>query len=171
MTSLCGGKRVPKDHSRIEACGALDELCSFLGMLRSLVVDVKTKKVIESIQRELFTIGAEVTTESESLKKLARRITYAHCRRLEKLIYDIEKKRKFEGCCFYLPGEDLLSSTFDIARTVARRAERLMVTLKSKGELENPDIIVYLNRLSDLLYVMARHYEKRHKKVKRAFPF
>jgi len=165
---LCWGGRVPKDHLRVEAYGTLDELCAFLGLAKSLIRERKTKNIIECLQKDLFVICAELATKSAFLRKLKRRINKIDVSRLERIILDLEKKRTFKQPCFYLPGENIISSNLDIARTIARRAERHTVSLKRKGLLLNPSIIVYLNRLSDLLYLLARAYEKKPKKLKSA---
>jgi len=166
MTSLYYGEQISKDDPRVETYGTLDELCSFLGLSKSLIKDQKNKKLIEAIQRDLFVIGAELATKRTSLGKLEKRIDKSYIDRLEKIIEGLEKKRAFKECCFYLPGENLVSGALDISRTVARRAERLVVTLKRKGKLSNNFILIYLNRLSDLLYLLARAYGKNHRKLK-----
>jgi len=135
-----------------------------MGMAKSLVKDKATKGIVEGIQRDLFIIGAETATLPKSLNKLKKRINTNYVSKLEKLIRHWESKKKFEARCFYLPGENLISSSFDISRTIARRAERLLVALKRKKIIKNPDIIIYLNRLSDLLYLFARNYEKKPKR-------
>jgi len=163
-TSLCFGERVFKDDLRVVACGTLDELCSSIGMAKSLIKDKATKKIAEDVQRDLFIIGTEVSTLSKSLGRLKKRINTNYVSKLEKLIKQWEGKKKFEACCFCLPGENPVSSSFDISRTIARRAERILVSLKRKKIIKNPDIIIYLNRLSDLLYLLARNYEKSPKK-------
>jgi len=165
-TSLYYGESVSKDDLRVEAYGTLDELCSFLGLSKSLIKERKNKKLIESIQRDLFVISAELATKPAFLGRLEKRIDKSYIDFLEQAISDWEKKMAFKGRCFYLPGENLISSVLDIARTVARRAERLVVTLKVKGKLSNNFILIYLNRLSDLLFLLARAYGKNHRKLK-----
>ncbi len=162
MTSLFWGGQVSKDNIRVEAYGTLDELCSFLGFSRSLIKDRKTNNLIKAIQQELFIVGAEIACESKFIAKLERTIGKSHTDRLEKVIRELEEKATFKECCFYIPGENLIAGALDIARTVARRAERRVVALKVKKMLANPAIIVYLNRLSDLLYLLARSFEKKH---------
>ena len=97
--------------------------------------------------------------------KPKKRIDNRHIANLEKEIKAIEKKNILQECCFYLPGENFLSAALDISRTVARRVERQVVTLKRKKLLKNPYILIYLNRLSDLLYLLARAHEKKHRKI------
>jgi cob(I)alamin adenosyltransferase len=165
-TTLCCGKIVSKDDARVEACGALDELCSFLGMSRSIIAGSKFKKILEEIQRDLFVIGPEIAVTSQRYaKQLKKRIDATYVKKLERAISQIEGKDIFEGRGFYLPGEDRVSTSLDVARTVARRAERRIVALKNKGLLRNRYILIYLNRLSDLLYLAARYHEKDHRKV------
>ena len=163
-TSLSFGEIVFKDDLRVVACGTIDELCSSMGLGKSLVRDKVTKEIVEGIQCDLFIIGAEIATPQKFLNKLKKRINTKYVSKLEKFIKQWEGKKKFESRCFCLPGENQISSSFDVSRTVARRAERVLVTLKRKKIIKNPDIIIYLNRLSDLLYLFARDYEKRLKK-------
>ncbi len=149
-----------KDSPRVEFEGCLDELCSFLGVCKSLVKSASVKKRLESIQKDLFVIGAEVATASRFLKKLSRRVSKADNERLQKLIEEIEAKRRPHDRAFILPGENLVSSVLDVSRTIARRAERRAVSLTTKNILKNPYILIYLNRLSDLLYLLARKCER-----------
>jgi cob(I)alamin adenosyltransferase len=164
-TDLYLGRRVSKDHPRVEVFGSLDELCAFLGWARSMLKDEETSKLIERIQRELFIIGAEVAVTPGNVGKLERRIDQSYVRRLDEELARWEKDARFEACCFYLPGESTLACSFDIARTVARRAERRIVTLRNKGMIRNPHILAYLNRLSDLLFVLSRYYEPESRKL------
>ena len=164
-TSLYDGSRVEKSHPRVEACGALDELCSFLGLARALVKSGRVKKVLESVQRDLFVIGAEAATHSKYLKKLKKRIGPSYVKRLDGLIKHFEREKRFEERCFCLPGENLIAASLDVARTVARRAERNIVRLKAMGILKNRYIIIYLNRLSDLLHLIARNLEAKSRKL------
>jgi len=165
LTSLCCGKRIRKDHILVQICGLLDELCSFLGLTKSLIKKRQTKKLLVSIQKDLFVIGAEIATSAKFLNRLKKRIDNNYVKRLEDNINNLERKIKLKGSCFLLPGENFISSAFDVGRTIARRAERQVVTLKHKNILKNPQILIYLNRLSDLLYLLARAYEKKHRKL------
>jgi len=162
-TSLCCGKIVCKDDPRVEFCGTLDELCSFLGLSKCMVKRKEDKALIESIQRDLFVIGTEIATEPKFFRKLENRIDNSYVRRIEKSISLLEKKKTLAECCFCLPGENEVSGILDITRTVSRRLERLVVTLKKRKILLNEFILIYLNRLSDLLYLLAREYGKNHK--------
>ncbi len=158
-TDLYLGKRISKDHPRIEVFGCLDELCAFLGLARSLLEDKEVSRLVETIQRELFIIGAEAVVTPGNVCQLKRRIDKGCVERLERELAGFEKDAHFEACCFYLPGENMLACSFDIARTVARRTERRLVTLTNKGMIRNPHILAYMNRLSDLLFVLSRYYE------------
>lgn len=160
FTSLPFGGCGKKDSFRIECCGALDELCSFLGLAKSLAKDKKAKDIIEKVQTDLFIIGAEVATEKSFINKLNRKIGNREISYLESLINVLENKYISKRRCFVLPGENTFSAVLDITRTMARKAERRVVTLKSKKIIKNPSVIIYLNRLSDLLFLMARSYEK-----------
>ncbi len=164
MTSLLNGKRVMKNDPWVEAYGTLEELSSFLGAAKSLIKERKIKKLLESIQRDLFVIGSEIAAAEASFAKLKQKINTAEVNRLEQAITSFEKKEIFEECCFYLSGDSFVSSMFEIARTVCRRAERNIIALKQKKKVKNKNIWVYLNRVSDLLYLLARFYEKKHTK-------
>jgi cob(I)alamin adenosyltransferase len=164
-TDLYLARRIWKDHPRVEAFGDLDELCAHLGLARSLLKEEETSKIIERIQRELFILGAEVAVTPGQIRKLKRRIDTSYVERLDQELTRFEKDAHFEACCFYLPGESTLAASLDIARTVARRVERRMVTLAKKGMIRNPHILAYLNRLSDLLFVLSRYYEPESRKL------
>ena len=162
-TGLYPGNRLWKDDIRIESIGILDELVSFIGAAKSLIIDAHVKENLETIQRELFIAGHEMTTLSNSTKKLKKRIDETHVAGLEKTMAAIEKTLLLKRFC--LPGEDPASSALDIARTVARKAERQCVKLLRKKHLKNIFVIKYLNRLSDLLFLLARKTEKHHRSL------
>ena len=166
LTSLLYGGRVKKDNLRIEVCGALDELCSFLGLCKSLLKNKEAKKIIEKVQTDLFVIVSEIAVKTSSLGKLRRRLNKKDINYLESMIARLEKRYKSRKCCFLLPGENTISATLDIARTISRRAERRMVTLGKKGMVKNISILAYLNRLSDLLYLLARSHGRKQQKVR-----
>ena len=122
-TSLYCCARVDKDDVRIEMCGALDEVSSFLGMAKSLVKDKKVKDIIDSTQRDLVLIGTEVATRREFIKKVKKRICDEEVCSLEEAIEALEGGGKIKFTTFSMPGESTLSSAFDIARAVTRRAD------------------------------------------------
>lgn len=159
-TSLFGGQRISKSDARAEAYGTLDEVCSVLGVARAATRDADLQAVIHSIQEDLFLLGAELATAPEDRARLSvQQITEAHTARLEALIdarlAQIELPRAFiiPGSSSYIPG------LLDWARAVARRAERRVVELREGGFLDNPEVLKYLNRLADLLFVLSRHQE------------
>ncbi len=155
-TSLYQGKPVSKDHIRMEACGTIDELSSYLGLAKSMIKNRKIGGIIESIQKDLFILGTEIVTEGLALKKLKKRIDSSFIDCLDKAILDLEEKKGLKVRCFQLPGASSVSSVLDISRTITRRAERRVTTLGRKKLLSNKCILVYLNRLSDLLFLLAR---------------
>ncbi len=156
-TQIFGGKRIPKYDLRIEAEGALDEAISFLGFAKTKVKNSHTKKVIRSIQKDLFRIIAEIAREKKDVLKFERRIKEHDVKQLENIGDIIEKKTEIPPC-FAIPGVNEESASLHIARTLVRRAERVIAALNRKKEI-NPQILAYLNRLSDLLYVLARQEE------------
>ena len=153
-TSLSGGKRVPKDSLRIEAYGTVDELNSILGMCCASNSSREVTVIIEVIQHELFSLGADLATPGDLSKKSVKQIDGKDVLRLEKHIDDIETKLE-PLRNFILPGGSEGASLLHFARTVCRRAERRVVQL-AREEKINEFTVVYLNRLSDLLFVPAR---------------
>lgn len=154
QTSLLGGTRVPKDHARIEAYGTIDELNSHLGMLRDLAPS--RSALIVGIQEKLFSIGSRLasSSEAEADKFKVPHVEEADIARMEEAMDAMDKELP-EMRNFILPGGHPAVSQAHICRTVCRRAERLVVSIADKEQL--PEIIVrYLNRLSDLLFVLAR---------------
>ena len=153
-TGLYGGTRVPKDTVRVEACGTVDELNACIGFVRSQIQDEELDEILHRIQNELFDIGADLATLDTHPKAASLRIPPTLTTALEKEI------NRFEDQLpplknFILPGGSTGGAAIHLARTVARRAERCVVSL-AKGETVNPAVLIYLNRLSDLLFVLAR---------------
>lgn len=143
-----------KDHPRVEAYGSVDELNSQLGFVRTLLSDQSVAALLDGIQHRLFDLGAELATPTGVRSRTAIAITSSHVRALEDAIdrYHAMLPPLRE---FILPGGTPLAAAFHLARTVSRRAERRTVTL-SRRERLNAEIVKYLNRLSDLLFVLAR---------------
>lgn len=156
-TSLFGGQRVPKSDLRVDAYGTVDELNAVLGMVISELNDAELKVLFGSIQNELFALGSDLATPLEKDKKIKSvpRIDEAFILNLELLIdrYD-EKLPALKN--FILPGGSRAAALIHFARTVCRRAERKAVDLAAKVDIGDY-IVVYLNRLSDLLFVLARY--------------
>ena len=153
QTSLFGGQRVPKDSPRIEAYGTIDELNSALGFARSLNESKEVDALLGEIQIDLFTLGADLATPRDSTATV-RRVEEADISRLERHIDSLDAGLEpLQN--FILPGGSQVAAVVHLARTVCRRAERLIVKLgreEAIGELP----VVYLNRLSDLLFVLSR---------------
>lgn len=160
-TYLLCGSRVSKDDPRVEACGDLDELCSFIGLARSTVRDKKVKGLLLAIQKDLFAVCYEFTAGAMAGRIAGERICAGHIRRLEGAIGALESGKSRRITAFCVPGDNRISGTLDVARTIARRAERRAATLGRKGLLKNEGVLIYLNRLSDLLFLLARSCEKR----------
>ena len=151
-TGLFGGGRVPKDDPRVQAYGEVDELNAWIGLAVAIHLPTFEANVLESIQRDLFTIGAELATPNPA--KLRTSLDAATVSALEGVIDSYDPKLK-PLKNFILPGGSPKAAALHVARTVCRRAERSVVTLAREQQI-NPLIIHYLNRLSDLLFVLAR---------------
>ena len=153
-TSLYGGKRVSKSDIRIESYGTVDELNSYIGLLGDLEVNNSRKGVLKEIQDRLFTIGAALAADPEKPNLKKPDLVEADLELIEKeidLMQNILPEMKF----FILPGGHINVSFCHLARTVCRRAERLVVVLSETDSVE-VIIIMYLNRLSDYLFVLSR---------------
>lgn len=156
-TGLFGGPRVAKDHARIEAFGTVDELNSHLGVIRTLPAAGGFDTLLRRIQCELFDLGAQLATPGA----VEERITASHVAYLEQSIDEHEKMIE-PLACFILPTGTPQAAALHVARTVCRRAERRVVTLASRLETTIPaNAIEYLNRLGDLLFVLARVANRR----------
>jgi cob(I)alamin adenosyltransferase len=154
-TSLFGGQRVPKDALRIEAYGTVDELNSMLGIVRADNQDAEIDRILSEIQNQLFELGADLATPRSVEKKVVKRIDPKDVQQLEKVIDSVDPVLK-PLRRFVLPGGSPLAARLHFARTVCRRAERAVVRL-SRNEDIGETVTVYLNRLSDLLFVLARY--------------
>jgi cob(I)alamin adenosyltransferase len=155
-TGLGDGTRVPKDSPRVAAYGEVDELNAVLGLVGAYCPDCPESALLRSIQNDLFDVGADLCvppSESEAPGK-ALRVTAAQAERLEQAIDRLNEKLE-PLKSFVLPGGTPASAWLHLARTVCRRAERAVVTLM-RGATVNPQVLIYLNRLSDFLFVLAR---------------
>lgn len=153
-TDLLGGRRVSKDSRRVEAYGSVDELNAYLGLAQvHLRAHPRFAEMLQQIQNDLFTAGAELATPVGRAVPVAP-IGEAHVQRLETWIDEMEGNLP-PLRHFILPGGSPGAAALHVARTVCRRAERRVVTLY-RTEAGNPHLIIYLNRLGDLLFVMAR---------------
>jgi cob(I)alamin adenosyltransferase len=158
-TSLVGGLRVSKSHPRVDCYGTVDELISVMGFARSICVDPEVREQIKALQRELYKVGSAIATLPEG-RKPAPEITSAMVDALEAEVHRIESVPGVLAD-WSLPGELPDAAALDVARTVCRRAERLATALAYEGQLTNPAILAYLNRLSDLLWLLGRLLETR----------
>jgi cob(I)alamin adenosyltransferase len=154
QTSLLGGTRVSKGHERVEAYGTLDELNSFIGLIRDLITSEHYKAILKTIQEKIFIAESWIASDPEIKTKKLPVILEKDIKILEKEI-DVMNKALPELRHFILPGGAPVVSYCHIARTVCRRAERLVIRLKEKNK-EDVIIMKYLNRLSDYFFVLAR---------------
>jgi cob(I)alamin adenosyltransferase len=156
-TGLVGGKRVTKDFPLVAACGELDELNALIGVVRSSALPGMADKILEGVQNALFVIGAEIATP-EGIAQKSPGISDEEIRSLETEIdaleEDLEPLRQF-----ILPGGAKAAAELHLARAVARRAERHLVAL-SRIQRITPQVLCYLNRLSDLCFVLARYINR-----------
>lgn len=161
-TSLLGGKRVPKTHIRIEAYGTVDELNSFIGLIRDSATFKKPDQDLVSIQNILFTIGSELASSGDSKMQLPQLkeedITFLE-KEMDRMNEELPDLKNF-----ILPGGDMTASYCHVGRCVCRRAERNVIALAQKEDIDEK-IIRYLNRLSDYLFVLARYFTHYHKGV------
>lgn len=157
-TSLGDGARVGKDHPRVAAYGSVDETNAVLGLLLAHVPEQPEATLITTIQNDLFDLGADlcIPCVPDEPPESRLRITPSQVTRLEHAIDRLNAQLQ-PLTTFVLPGGSLASAWCHLARTVCRRAEREVITL-SHLEPVNPQVIIYLNRLSDLLFVLARIY-------------
>ncbi len=155
-TSLFGGRRVPKDDLRIETCGTVDELNSVIGIIRSMKVSKALDAILQRAQNDLFILGADLAAPISSSRRRAivPRIDGGHIAATEAIIDRIQPELP-PLKSFILPGGSQASAHLHYARAVCRRAERRAVKL-SRTQKVNPRVISYLNRLSDLLFILAR---------------
>jgi cob(I)alamin adenosyltransferase len=158
QTGLSGGIRVSKASPRVEAYGTLDELISSMGFARSICGIEEIVVLTKSIQKELFLVASAISTPPESPKGIP---TIADAL-VDALTSHVHRIEALPGILndWSLPGEDPASAAFDVARTICRRSERLVVGLQEGGMTLQPNVLRYLNRLSDLLWLFGRQIER-----------
>lgn len=156
-TSLFGGKRLPKNHIRIEAYGTVDELNSYIGLLGDVIEKAEVKVVLKEIQDRLFTIGANLASDPDKEMQVPD-VVDTDIELLEKSMDEMEQELPALKH-FILPGGHTSVSFCHIARCVCRRAERITIALQQESPVE-AIIVRYLNRLSDYLFMLARFQAK-----------
>lgn len=157
------GRRFPKDNPRSEAYGAVDELSAALGLARATCDDKFTSEQILSVQKELINVMGELSTLPEDRQRYAKDgfqiVDAKMIDRVGAVIVQLEKDKSLYPKDWVIPGGDMVSAHLDLARTICRRAERQVASLNDP----NTEILRYLNRLSDLCWILARYIEKRAK--------
>jgi cob(I)alamin adenosyltransferase len=158
-TGLIGGERVSKADLRVEAYGTIDELSATMGFARSICEDAEVGALTKEIQRELFAVSGGVANPLGAQKEPP----YVTEAMVDRLTAEVTRIEELEGILsdWSLPGEHAAAAAYDVARTVCRRAERAVVRLTEAGEEVAPHAVAYLNRLSDLLWLMGRLLELR----------
>lgn len=161
-TGLMYNRRVSKNHPRVEAYGCVDELNAALGMARATARHDFVRDNLLAIQKELVILMGELATAVEDLSRYVKDgfflVKPEMTMKLDELVAEIESQKiSFKG--WATPGASVHSAALDMARTICRRAERRVCALHESSQLQNPEIIVYLNRLADLLWLFARWTE------------
>lgn len=154
QTSLLGGLRIDKDDPRVICYGTIDEANSSLGMAYALTKNVQIKQFLDSIQKKMFLLGAELASDKDGMKLIKTPIVQEDIYYLE---YVVDQCTEITGVQtgFVIPGANAASASLHVARTVIRRAERIMTAL-SKTEMVREELLIYTNRLSDAIYALAR---------------
>ena len=157
-TGLLGSERVAKYDPRPDTFGTVDEATSALGLARATTLDPKVKEIIYRIQNELYLLMGELATTPENYEKMGLRMTAEHVQWLEQVEESLKQEVEIPNK-FVIPGDTLDGAALDLARTIIRRAERMAVKLLHDGVIQNGEVIRYLNRLSDLVFILARYIE------------
>ncbi|MBF6589439.1 MAG: cob(I)yrinic acid a,c-diamide adenosyltransferase [Ktedonobacterales bacterium] len=159
-TGLLGDQRVPKYDPRPETFGTVDEATSALGLARATCVDVGVREILLRMQRDLYVLMAELATPADHLDAVGVRITAEHVAWLEATEAHLQAEVEIPNK-FIIPGDTLEGATLDLARTIIRRAERQVARLLHEGTVANGELLRYLNRLSDVVFILARSLEAR----------
>jgi cob(I)alamin adenosyltransferase len=153
-TSLIGGRRVSKNHPRVRAYGTVDEFTSALGLCRAHCPDPQIADFIRAVQMDLIHLMGELASETPDADS-SHAIKASHVEELTAMVKTYEAASgSFKG--WVIPGDTIAQGFFDLARSTCRRAEREIVGLKDSGDAVRPEILHYLNRLSDLLWLLGR---------------
>jgi cob(I)alamin adenosyltransferase len=164
-TSLFGKGRVRKTDPRIVALGDLDEAQSAIGVARALAPKSTMGRQLLELQQGLYVAMSEVATPREDLARLQTRLDDAALAKVDAALEWLKARTPIEGR-FVIPGEEPLSAALDYARTVARRAERSVVSLAETGAVDGTHLVPWLNRLSDVVFVLARSVEPRRRRAR-----
>ena len=159
-TSLLGEQRVPKYDARPETFGTVDEATSALGLARAATRDDRARELILHMQQDLYVLMAELATPQENLQAIGMRISAEHVAWLESVEEELKAGVVIPNK-FIIPGDTLDGAALDLARTIIRRAERMATRLLHEGVTQNGDLLRYLNRLSDVVFILARYLEAR----------
>ena len=157
-TGLLGEQRVPKYDPRPDTFGTVDEATSALGLARAMTQDARVKDIIYRIQQELYLLMGELATPPENYEKMGLRMTIEHVQRLEQIEESLKREVEIPNK-FIIPGDTPDGAALDLARTIIRRAERMAVKLLHDEVIQNGEVVRYLNRLSDLIFILARYIE------------
>ncbi len=157
-TGLLGEERVPKYDPRPDTFGTVDEATSALGLARAVAQDQQVKDIIYRIQQELYLLMGELATTPENYEKMGLKMTIEHVQRLEQVEEELKREVEIPNK-FIIPGDTLDGAALDLARTIIRRAERMAVKLLHDEVIHNAEVVRYLNRLSDLVFILARYIE------------
>ena len=157
-TGLLGSERVAKYDPRPDTFGTVDEATSALGLARATTQEPKVKEIIYRVQNELYLLMGELATTPENYEKMGLRMTADHVQWLEQVEESLKQEVEIPNK-FIIPGDTLDGAALDLARTIIRRAERMAVKLLHDGVIQNGEVIRYLNRLSDLIFILARYIE------------
>jgi cob(I)alamin adenosyltransferase len=170
-TGLMYNRRVAKHHPRVEAYGSVDELNAALGLARATATGRTLRRQLLALQHDLVAVMGELATAAADRPRYVKdgfqQVTPELTAKLDRLAADLEARHTFDG--WVMPGETRVGAALEVARTVGRRAERRVCALHELGELGNDEIIVFLNRLADVLWLLARQADA-PKKAKRVPP-
>src|SRR4051812_46014238 len=157
-TGLLGEQRVPKYDVRPDTFGTVDEATSALGLARATTSNARAKEIIYRVQQDLYLLMGELATPVENYAKMGLCVTSEHVARLEKIEEELKQEVEIPNK-FIIPGDTPDGAALDLARTIIRRSERMTVKLLHDGVIANGEVVRYLNRLSDLVFIIARYIE------------
>ncbi|BCL84309.1 ATP--cob(I)alamin adenosyltransferase [Ktedonobacteria bacterium brp13] len=157
-TGLLGAERVPKYDVRPDTFGTIDEATSALGLARAMTKEPRVREIIFHVQQELYLLMGELATTPENYEKMGLQMTGAHVQWLEQTEAQLQQEVEIPNK-FIIPGDTLDGAALDLARTIIRRAERMTVKLLHDKVIQNVEVVRYLNRLSDLIFILARYIE------------